>query len=278
MLNDEHLKVVFYEQDSSKVFPNTDIKGGVAVTYRSVNENFGAIGTFTNHDELETILVKVSQLTQRNLSEVMTGIGVYRLSREALKDFPEIEKLQSKGHTLDIKTSTFKKLEGLIFLEDKPSDEFVKILGLVDNKRVYRWINKKYLNVHESFDKYKIVVSKANGTGKLGEALSTPEILEKNVGFTESFIAIGNNENRNESEAILKYIKTKFARTMLGILKITQDNTKSKWAKVPLQDFTLNSDIDWTKSIPEIDQQLYTKYGLSQDEIDFIEEKVKTME
>lgn len=65
---------------------------------------------------------------------------------------------------------------------------------------------------------------------------------------------------------------------MLGILKITQDNTRDKWKYVPLQDFTSNSDIDWSKSIPEIDQQLYRKYGLSKDEIDFIEEKVKTME
>ncbi len=65
---------------------------------------------------------------------------------------------------------------------------------------------------------------------------------------------------------------------MLGILKITQDNTASKWEFVPMQDFTNNSDIDWSRSIPEIDQQLYKKYGLSQEEIDFIEKNVKEME
>lgn len=63
----------------------------------------------------------------------------------------------------------------------------------------------------------------------------------------------------------------------MGILKITQDNTKSKWEKVPLQDFTSHSDIDWSQSIPDIDKQLYKKYGLSQDEIDFIESHVKEM-
>lgn len=50
------------------------------------------------------------------------------------------------------------------------------------------------------------------------------------------------------------------------------------WLKAPLQDFPSNSDIDWNKSIPEIDQQLYKKYGLTQEEIDFIEKKVKPME
>ena len=76
----------------------------------------------------------------------------------------------------------------------------------------------------------------------------------------------------------MKYIKTKFARVMLGVLKITQDNTPEKWRLVPLQDFTSNSEIDWTRPVHEIDQQLYKKYDLSQDEINFIETKVQAMD
>lgn len=76
----------------------------------------------------------------------------------------------------------------------------------------------------------------------------------------------------------MKYIKSKFARTMLGILKTTQHNPTSTWRCVPLQDFTPNSYIDWTKSIPEIDQQLYKKYNLTEDEINFIETKVQAMD
>lgn len=64
---------------------------------------------------------------------------------------------------------------------------------------------------------------------------------------------------------------------MLGVLKTTQDLTPDKWKYVPLQDFTSSSDIDWSKSIHEIDQQLYKKYGLSDDEIAFIESNVKEM-
>jgi hypothetical protein len=76
----------------------------------------------------------------------------------------------------------------------------------------------------------------------------------------------------------MKYIKTKvFARAMLGTLKVTQHNPKSTWKNVPLQDFTATSDIDWSRSIAEIDQQLYAKYGLDQHEIDFIETRVKEM-
>ena len=75
----------------------------------------------------------------------------------------------------------------------------------------------------------------------------------------------------------MKYIKTKFARAMLGTLKITQHNIQETWLNVPLQDFTTNSDIDWSKSVSEIDKQLYKKYGLSPEEISFIESKVREM-
>ena len=131
---------------------------------------------------------------------------------------------------------------------------------------------------HPNLEKYKVWVPKANGSGAIGEVLSTPLIGTPLIGTTHSFISIGAFDNETEASNTLKYVKTKFARAMLGVLKITQDNPPAKWQKVPHQDFTTNSDIDWSKSIPEIDQQLYKKYALSQEEIDFIETRVKAME
>ena len=70
---------------------------------------------------------------------------------------------------------------------------------------------------------------------------------------------------------------------MLGTLKVTQDNPRETWANVPLQDFSANgktgtaSDIDWSKSVAEIDTELYAKYALSAEEIAFIESKVREM-
>ena len=76
----------------------------------------------------------------------------------------------------------------------------------------------------------------------------------------------------------MKYVKTKFARCLLGTLKATQHNPRDTWSNVPLQDFTSTSDIDWSQSIADIDHQLYAKYGLSDDEIAFIEKMIKPME
>jgi hypothetical protein len=65
---------------------------------------------------------------------------------------------------------------------------------------------------------------------------------------------------------------------MLGLTKNTQHTTQKVYKLIPLQDFTSNSDIDWSKPIPEIDKQLYKKYGLTKEEIDFIESTIKPME
>lgn len=75
-----------------------------------------------------------------------------------------------------------------------------------------------------------------------------------------------------------KYIRTQFVRFLLASILITQNIVRDKFAFVPLQDFTSSSDINWSASVADIDQQLYRKYGLSADEIAFIEKMIKPME
>ena len=80
-------------------------------------------------------------------------------------------------------------------------------------------------------------------------------------------------------DGFLKYIKCKFTRALLGIKKTTQNNkSKETWSMIPMQNFSEASDIDWDKSIHEIDLQLYKKYKLNDEEIQFIESKIQSME
>ena len=206
---------------------------------------------------------------------IVTNRGLYRWSDKAYEEQPEEMK---KTSNRQVATNAFERMT-TIFTTDKPNDghEYIQILGNIKGKRMYKWVRKDYISDVENFYKYKVLVPKANGSGAIGEVLSTPLIGTPLIGFTETYISIGETDSEDEANAILKYIKSKFARTMLSILKITQDNAKPVWKYIPLQDFTAQSDIDWSKSIPEIDQQLYKKYGLSQEEIDFIETHVKEM-
>lgn len=104
-----------------------------------------------------------------------------------------------------------------------------------------------------------------------------PVVASPGMAHTETFISIGKFTSSNECESGRKYICTKFLRTLLGVLKVTQNGNKPVWRLIPIQDFTSSSDIDWSKSIREIDQQLYKKYGLTDKEIEFIEKNVKEM-
>ena len=281
MLSDEHLKVLYYEQDSSKVFSNTDIKGGVAITYRDNTENFGAIETFTAFNELNSIMRKVNTPSDCNVSNIVYIQNRFNL--EALfADYPSsISGIGSDGRDSRFEKNIFKKVSEVF--SNEQTDSSIKVLGIIDNKRVWRYIDQKYVDKsHENLYKYKVLVPTSNGSGAIGEVLSTPLIGSPLIGspligYTRSFIGIGAFETKDEGEAALKYIKSKFARTMLGILKITQDNNKPTWRYVPLQDFTVNSDIDWSQSVAGIDRQLYAKYGLDEREIEFIETHVKEM-
>lgn len=280
MLQDPHLKVLYFEQDSSKVFSNTDIKGGVVITHHDNAKDYGAIGTFTAYDELNTILKKIK--SKNDFSEFSTIVitrTAYRLTDKMHDEHPEALGQLSNGHAYDMSTNIFERLPQ-IFYDEKPQDgaEYIQILGRENNERVYKYVRRDYINTVSNLDKYKIFLPKANGVGALGEILSMPILSDPMIGATETFLSIGAFEQKAEAEAALKYIKTKFARVLLGILKTTQDITPEKWKCVPLQDFTHSSDIDWTTSIAEIDKQLYKKYNLSDEEIDFIETNVKEME
>ena len=277
MLNDPHLKVLYYEQDSSKVFPGTDIKGGVSVTYHNNDINYGAIGVFTSYDKLNSILHKVKGNMDKSLADIIFAPTKFDLDHlyEKHPDYKSL--IKSDGKDKLLRTNIFERLE--IFHEVKESDDDIAVIGVISNKRHWRFLNRYYVDDNNGqVTKWKVLLTESNGAGTLGEILSSPLISGPQTGYTQTFIGIGAFSTEGEAKAAFKYVTGKFARTMLAVLKITQHNPIGVWKYVPLQDFTPSSDIDWTKSIHDIDLQLYDKYGLTDDERQFIETHVKAME
>lgn len=283
MLEDEHLKVVYYNSDSYKVFPTTEIKGGVAITMRDMFQNIGPIGVFTKYTELNDIIKKITIYTGTfsSLNEYIYAPESYKFAPCVHLDKPEIVGLMSTGHSNDLTSNVFERLRDIDLFFDsinQDKNEYVQIFGLEGRQRVSKYIQKKYIKPHDNLFKYKVFVSKSSGSGIFGEVMAPMQLGEIAVGHTQTFISIGKFDTKIEAINCMKYLKSKFARALLGVLKVTQDNKKAVWYYIPNQDFSLNSDIDWSKSISEIDQQLYRKYGLTQEEINFIETKVKPME
>jgi len=279
MLQNSHFKVVYFNQDASTVFPNVILKGGVSISYHDTSKHFEPIEVFVPYDELRSIKDKVLIKERGNkfLPSIMIGAVPYKFSETFRKEKPEL--VSRTGTSFDLRTNAIDNLIETAFFMERPKDshEYVQIYGLLNLKRVFAWIRRDYIIEASNFSSYKVLLPKVNGNGTFGETLSSPIVAQPLIGYTQSFIGIGTVETVEEAEAILRYIKTRFVRALLGILKGTQDNPPERWKYVPLQDFTPSSDIDWSKSIAEIDEQLFDKYGLDEQERNFIRTKVKEM-
>ncbi len=278
MLADPHFKVLYYEADSKRVFVGVDIKGGVAITYRDAKTDFGPIEMFIPDPMLRGIAEKAGA---RDLTESLTSISGTQCNynfTELYADHPDYSQyISGGGRHSQLKSNALERVP--IFTAEKQGKDDLRIYGLVSRERVFRWCPRRYIDpTNECLMKYKVVIPASNGSGTLGEVLSNPVVIGPGTGFTQTFMCIGRFATVEEAEALLKYIKTKLSRALLGVLKNTQHNPPVTWRMIPLQDFTRSSDIDWTQPIAGIDRQLYAKYGLTQDEIDFIESHVKEMQ
>ena len=147
-----------------------------------------------------------------------------------------------------------------------------------------RYTNEEKITKNKELaNRYKVFMSKANGAaGILGEKdevaiLGKPYIGSNRSVCTDSLIPIGDFSTEQEAINLSKYLLTKFLRFMVGILKSSQNIYQIVYKFVPMQDFTNQSDIDWENTIDEIDEQLFDKYGLSNEEREYIKSSIKEM-
>lgn len=274
-LDDPHFKVIHFEEDSSRIFPNTDIKGGIVITYRDNGQLCDSIGTFFRSPMLKTISDKVINSEFVSITTIAFSSMSYKFSDAFFNN-----QLNEKKDYI-IRTNSFSKYPEY-FLDNIPIDEkknnYLRVIGKQDSSRVTKYIKKSFIEQHPNLNKWKVFLPKASGKGEFGEKISSPIIAGPRTAANQTFMSIGIFNSELEASNCLKFLKSKFSRALFGILKVTQDNHVKTWKYVPLQDFTSNSDIDWSKTIHEIDEMLYTKYGLSEEEINFIESKVKEMD
>ncbi len=211
MLADPHLKVLHYEQDCSKVFANTEIKGGIAITYRDKTQEFGSIGLFIPDETLKDIADKVKNHSQfKPLSQIAVSRTAYRFTDKMHEDFPNAIKQLTKGHAYDVSTNIFEILPQVFhsrILQDGHS--YIEIIGRENNQRTSKYIREDYIIRVPNLHSWKLIIPKASGEGQLGETLSPPIIAPPKTGSTETFLSIGNFRTRLEAEYALRYLKTK---------------------------------------------------------------------
>lgn len=277
MLNDKRIKEIYDFLTPQDVFPHTNIRGGVSFflwdkKYDNSENGLRVVSYKKNN--------KISD-TQRNLKIpdvdifVRDAIG-YKLVLDRFKALKKnnFSMYVSKRKPFGLDTSYNRKMSTSVKKMSNP----IKCYGN-DNKVGFIELNavtqnKKYVN------EWKVLTTRANNVGtELKDDNVNTVIAEPGSVCTETYLVIGAelSLDSNTAKNVSAYMHTKFFRFLHGLAKGGQDATSKTYALIPMQDFTLHSDINWTKSIKDIDQQLYKKYNLNADEIKFIEGNIQDM-
>ena len=280
MIHDKHILKLFDHFNAADCFSNVDIKGGICYFLRD-KDTIGLceVVSYTNDGTFTSI---------RNLCE--EGDDIFIRENRLISIKQKVQNLTTESFEKLVSAMKPYGLRGDVFQNTQKynlppmNDEFIEdgliIWGLdAKQRRVKKYVRGDYpLPKRDYVNGFKLFVSRNQGSGVLGEEFSTPIFASPNECCTETFVVIGIFEDKQEMLNCWKYLCTKFFRAMVGIKKNDQGAGRAIYRYVPLQDFTDKSDIDWSKSIPEIDQQLYKKYNLTNEEIAFIESKIKPME
>ena len=269
MLQDRRINLLFDFIESKDCFPSADIAGGICYFLWNRKYKGKCIVTSVSNNERNSNL--------RDLGEFSTFIR----QSEAISIVHKI--IDETIITLDNIVYSRKPfgLDNNFVGKQKPYDHCITVYG----SQGISYADKDVVSQNtELIDNWKVIASKASAQGgradKNGKRKVIPkiEVLTPNVVCTESYLLLSSFNNEESANNLCKYVKSKFFRFLLSLKVITQNISKDCFRFVPLQDFTSKSDIDWSRSIGEIDAQLYEKYGLERDEIDFIERMIKPME
>lgn len=267
MLNDTKIRKLFDYADSNDCFNGVDIAGGICYfLWDGVHSGLCSVVNIQNGQKVKK---------DRSLSEHKTFIrnsdAVTIIEKSKSTNAIFLDSLVSSQKPFGLRTYV-KPIEiGDIILRysgGKGKFNRSEVVSGID------WIDKwKVITSYLTYDH----AGRADKDGRK-RIISTLEVLSPQEVCTETYIVLSTFNKESEALGLLSYIKTRFCRFLIAQLTSTQHLSKSNFSLVPLQDFTENSDIDWTRSVAEIDAQLYAKYALTPTEIAFIESTIKPME
>ena len=279
MLTDKHIKLLYDYQRPDEVFPDTNNRGGLCFIVRDNNfdntltlpevvSNRGnqkivsqvrSIKTddlemFIRHQEAISVLKKVTEnISFASLSDAISARRPFGIDGNITKDIAVFKKQKNPRFSI-------------ICYGRSSSLGYITLSTVKNNSE---WINR-----------WKVFMPYANNIGtELNDDNLNAFVGQPNSVATETFLVVGADLSldENSAQALVLYLRTRFVRFMHSLAKASQHATSKTYRFVPLQDFTEQSDIDWGKSAGEIDKQLYAKYGLSEEEIAFIEGTIKAM-
>ena len=257
MLNDDRMKKIVDFPDASEVFPGVDIAGGVCY--------FLWEREYKGPCEVVNIHKSVARSSTRPLNEfssfIRHGMAVPIIKKVLAKKEPNMSAQVSVRKPFGLATNARPLKKGDLILRwtggEGPFDSS-HVTGGGD--LVTKW---KAITSYASFDHG----GQPGNDGKR-KVFSKIDVLPPNTICTESYLVIGAYDDRKQAENLVCYMKTRFFRFLIAQISLSQHITKDRYVYVPIQD--VNE--PWT------DEKLYKKYGLTTDEVEFIDSMIRPME
>lgn len=280
MLNDRHIAELHDFMHPEDVFPNTNNRGGVCyfmrnTKYDNTEHKVKVVTHYENHvytaqRSLQTddwdIFIRENQ-----------AIGILDKIVKKVHNFAPMSLCVSSRKPFGIESNIIQTPAYHMTTDNMENP----VICYGKGERT-GYVEYAIISAHPHWvNKWKVFTPRANNIGtELNDDNLNSFIGAPNTICTEAYIVIGADMKltRKGCECISKYLKTKFARYLHSLAKASHDATSKTYRFIPMQDFTKKSNIDWCKSIAEIDEQLYAKYSLTNDEIAFIESTIKPME
>lgn len=277
MQENKHLVEIYNYPNTGDLFNKVEIAGGV--NYFLYSKEYNGNTAFYSIIN-QTRIKSVRPLFEEGLDIIISDSFVYRI----------IDRLRKKGFVPISNITTGRDAFGITGKKDNVESisSTIPFEGAIELRCAHeeiRYVNRKYITRSiDILDKWKVFTSKGNGgAGTLGEGKPVAIIGKAYIGkpgsaCTDSLLPFGRFDTCDEAINLQTYMKTKFFRFCVGILKTSQNLYQIVYNFVPMQDFTKNSNINWNRSLQLIDADLYAKYGLTDEEIQFIESMIKPME
>lgn len=279
MLNDTHISELHDFLKPELIFQNINLRGGICYFLwdKGYDNSTDLTKVFTYKDDLTPKMIERSLKTDDSDILIRHSIGIEMINKiNSHKDFESFE-----SHISSLRPFGFR---GYFTKDEKFRESKSGLTNPVicygKGKQVGYLERDEISKNIEWIDRFKVYTPRANNIGtELNDDNLNSFVGNPNTICTESYLVIGVDLNLNEHSAknLMKYLTTKFARFQHSLGKASQDATSKTFRFVPVQNFTSESDIDWSKSTQEIDKQLYAKYKLTNEEIEFIESMIKSM-
>jgi hypothetical protein len=274
----QHLRDLHDYQYARDCFNNVEIKGGVC--YFTWDKDYIGDSDIFVHENGEILEHTKRQLVFGNTDVVLRyKIHCLILGKILNTKFSSFNNIVSSNDPFgfDVREAdSMKRVKPKMLVEG--NNESVQFYYYGWRNQGIRYIDIKYIRRNADWiNRVKILVPKSWGVGIMKVDRLHPFIVDANSCCTETYLVIGPFDNNNIASNVIKYINTKFFHVLVFASKNTQNSMQEDYRFVPMQDFSESSDIDWSKDVADIDQQLYSKYGLTDDEVQFIESMIKPM-